>query len=299
MSLPPTSLIVCTRNRPGFVQAVVESILAGEQVPTEIVVIDQSDAADPELAAAETARGCELVYRLSRTRGLSAARNEGIDAARNDLIVFADDDILATPTWFAQLVSAAVDRGPRSVVTGQVRAGEPEVPGGFAASLMTAEQPMVYEGRVGDDILYPNNMAMFRSAVDEVGLFDERLGPGTRRFPGGGEDNDFCYRLLEAGYRVVYEPRAVLYHRAWRSPDDYVRLRWRYGRGQGGFYGKHLGLGDRHVLWRLTRDSGSLCWRILRNAPRRPRVAVGHAAFLAGLLSAAVEWTVTQGVRRR
>ena len=298
MSLPPTTLIVCTRNRPGFARAAVESILAGEQVPTEIVVIDQSDALDPDLSVAEPARGCELVYRPSPTRGLSAARNEGIAAARNDLIVFADDDILVTATWFAELVSAAVGRGPRAVVTGQVRGGEPEVPGGFAASLVTAEQPMVYEGRVGDDILYPNNMALYRSAVDEVGLFDERLGPGTRRFPGGGEDNDFCYRLLEAGYRIVYEPRAVLYHRAWRPPGDYIRLRWRYGRGQGGFYGKHIGLRDRHVLWRLTRDSGSLCWRILRDAPRRPRVAAGHGAFLAGLLSAAVEWTITERARR-
>lgn len=275
-----------------------ESILAGEQVPTEILVVDQSDAPDPQLAAAEPARGCEIVYRLSRTRGASAARNEGIGAARTDLLVFVDDDVLVTPTWLVRLVSSVVDRGPRSVVTGQVRAGEPEVAGGFAPSLITDEQPTVYEGRVGNDILFSGNMAMFRGAVDEVGLFDERIGPGTRRFPGGGEDNDFCYRLLEAGYRIVYEPRAVIYHRAWRAPDDYVRLRWRYGRGQGGFYGKHLGLRDRHVLWRLTRDSGSLCWRLLRDAPRRPRVAAGHAAFLVGLLSAVVEWTITQRVRQ-
>jgi O-antigen biosynthesis protein len=293
MNFPATSVIVCTRNRPGFAEGVIASMLGGVKVPAEIVVIDQSDIPDPGLAANLNAQGCAVVHRPSRTRGLSAARNEGVAVARNELLVFVDDDMIAPPTWFLALVSTLLERGRRTVVTGQVRPGEPEVPGGFAPSLITAAQPIVYAGRVGDDILYPNNMALFRSAVDEVGAFDERLGAGTKRFP-GAEDNDFCYRLLEAGYEIIYEPRALLYHRAWRSPTNYVRHRWQYGRGQGGFHGKHVGLRDRHILWRLVRDSGSLGWRTVRDAPRRPRVAVGHMAFLAGMLSAFARWTMTE-----
>lgn len=299
MSFPPASVIVCTRNRPGFARSIVASILGAEHVPDEIVVVDQSDVPDSDLGAMEPVGGCEIVHLPSHTRGLSAARNEGIATARHDLLIVVDDDMLAPPSWYSTLVGTLVARGSRAVVTGQVREGEPEVHGGFAPSLMTDERPAIYEGRVGRDILYPNNMALHRLAVDEVGPFDERLGPGTRRFPGGGEDNDFCYRLLEAGFIIVYEPAALLYHRAWRPETDFLRLRWEYGRGQGGFYGKHIGLGDRHVLWRLVRDSGSLCWRIVRDAPRRRRVAIGHAAFLAGLLSAAAEWNLTQREPRR
>jgi hypothetical protein len=136
-------------------------------------------------------------------------------------------------------------------------------------------------------------MALYRSAVEAAGAYDERLGPGTTRFP-ASEDNDFAYRLLDAGYAIHYEPSAIVYHRAWRPQSDFLRLKWRYGRGQGGFYGKHIWLGDRHVLWRLVRDSGSLCWRALRDLPRSPRTAAGHATFLAGLITGVADWSATR-----
>ena len=97
----------------------------------------------------------------------------------------------------------------------------------FAPSTKVDTAPAVYHGRLHEDVLYTGNMAMDRSAARAVGVFDERLGPGTS-FP-SAEDNDFGFRLLEAGYRIVYVPEALLYHRAWRSERDYVRLRWSYG----------------------------------------------------------------------
>ena len=40
---------------------------------------------------------------------------------------------------------------------------------------------------------------------------DEALGPGM---PSGvGEDSYLLYRIVRAGYTVVYEPAAFVYHR--------------------------------------------------------------------------------------
>ena len=95
-------------------------------------------------------------------------------------------------------------------------------------------------------------MAMYRSAIDCIGGFDERLGPGTC-FP-AAEDNDLGFRLLEAGFHIIYDPASVLYHRSWRTEKDYLPLRWGYGRGQGAYYARYLSLQDRHMIARMSLD---------------------------------------------
>ena len=292
--LVPASVIVPTRNRQTFVRELVSSIIGAETVPAEIVVVDQSDQADRELLGRPPERGCTVTYLHTTTRGASAARNEGIRLAGNDLLVFVDDDVLATPTWLSTLVAALEAAGERAIVTGQVRSGDPENDGGFAPSLNVDEQRAVYEGRAAANVLWTGNMAIFRTTLDRIGGFDERLGPGNKRFPGGGEDNDFCFRALEAGNRVVYEPNAVVYHRAWRPQSEYVAVRWRYGRGQGGFYGKHLRVRDPYIFGQLARHVLSCSGDAVRELPRSPRMAAGSAAYAAGIVTAALEWMVTQ-----
>ena len=139
-------------------------------------------------------------------------------------------------------------------MTGRAVGGQPESPGAFAPSLHLDPRPTVYRGRPGRDVLLPMNMALFRIAFAEVGGFDERLGVGTR-FP-SSEDNDFGFRLLEAGFDIVYDPEVFVVHRAWRRPEALLPLRWAYGRGQGAYYIKYWSLRDRYMLRRLGWDVG-------------------------------------------
>jgi GT2 family glycosyltransferase len=61
-------------------------------------------------------------------------------------------------------------------------------------------------------------LALRRSALDDVGLFDEGYSPAYI------EDIDLCWRLRGAGYRVHYAPTATLRHGESRSTTDRVRL---------------------------------------------------------------------------
>jgi GT2 family glycosyltransferase len=197
-----------------------------------------------------------------------------------------------TASWFGALIRALLHAGPRSVVSGRVLPGIVQTRGGFVPSIKTDENPAVYAGRVGEDVLYTNNAAMFSSAIDEVGEFDVRLGPGSRF--SNAEDNDLGFRLLEAGYRICYVPEAVLYHRAWRNEQDYLPLRWSYGRGQGAYCAKHLSLTDRYMMWRMVHHVKNHSMGFIRGVCRQPRLAYGDGIYLIGFLSGAIGWLVTQ-----
>lgn len=295
-SLPTTSLIISTRNRPGLLSDAVRSVLDGEVAPTEIVVVDQSDAAHPELSSCSGAPGTQLRYLWRPARGLSLGRNTGIAASTGEILVFIDDDVLVPPEWLRRIVTVLADAGDRSVVSGRVIAGEPEGPGAFAPSLIIDAHPAVFSGRPGRDVLSSMTMAMYRSAFSEVGTFDERLGAGSP-FP-SSEDNDFGYRLLEAGYRIVFDPGVVVSHRAWRPPAALLPLRWDYGRGQGAYFVKHASRRDAYMWQRMRRD----VWRHVRRAPRRlvrePRAGLADLVYSMGVLAGAAQWSLVSRCRR-
>jgi GT2 family glycosyltransferase len=308
----PATLIVCTRDRPEFLSRVVTSILEGHEVPDELLILDQSVEPHPVLATFVTPRTA-FRYVHSATSGLSRSRNLAIAAASHPTIVFTDDDVVVPPEWFGTIVRALAAAGPRSVVTGRVLATDAEVEGGFAPSLHPGAERAVYVGRVYQDPIATFNFALPRSAHDEVGGFDVRLGPGTP-FP-AAEDNDFGFRLLEAGYRIVFDPESVVYHRAWRDDRSYIPLRHGYGRGQGAFYAKHLSFEDRYMLRRMI---GTLInhvrrlpraalidlrawpaarrpqyWRSARRSSTSPTLAPGELAWIGGFIAGMIEWLAT------
>ena len=287
-SLPPSSLIICTRNRPTLLHETLASVFKGDAVPSEIVVIDQSAQFTLLSNLADQTRGCEIRHLPSATTGLCRARNIGIAAARHDLLIFIDDDMFVAQDWFGTLIRALVESGSRTVATGRVLPTDEGGQDGFVPSLVLSETPQMYAGRLNTDVLAAGHMAMHRSIFEAIGPFDEDLGAGTR-FP-ASDDNDYCYRLLEAGFRIRYLPEAVIFHRAWRRASDYWQLRWGYGRGKGGFYAKHLRWQDRHMLARLLSDVGvrliRFPWRFLH----RPKLALGDLPYVAGVLTGVTDW---------
>ena len=271
------SVILATRNRPALMVDTVASLLRCDPRPDEVIVVDQSDRPHPGLFGVR--------YLWSESRGLSRANNLGTRAAIHDYLVFTHDDVLVEPDWYGRMMATFLREGPRTVVTGRVLAAEPESADGFAPSLNLSTTPMVYEGRGARDVIWPMNLALHRSALEKIGGFDERLGPGTP-YP-AAEDNDLCRRLLEAGCRIVFDPAAVVYHRAWRPWSEHASLRYDYGRGQGAFYAKHRD---------MRRLTGDVAGRLLRMG-RSGRTPREEMAYVRGLLSAAWQWSRQEGRR--
>jgi GT2 family glycosyltransferase len=292
------TVLVCSRDRPRLLAETVASVLASSRVPRELLVVDQSTVAQGELAALGGVRGCTVTYLHTTERGLSRARNTGLRAAAYDIVVLLDDDMLVEPEWLGCLLAGFVDGGACTVVTGRVLAGPHEEGDGVVppAALVTQPTAAVYRGRQSTDVMAGANVALHREVAIAIGGFDERLGAGAR-FP-SAEDNDMGLRLLDAGCEVRHVPGAVVLHRAWRSPRERALMRWRYGRGKGAFYAKHMRRSDPYALARLRADARARIAAAQRGLPHSPRASAGQLLYLAGMLTGAAQWLLYERRRR-
>src|ERR1044071_6757641 len=99
MNLPPTSIIIASRNRQDMLYSTVQSILDGAEVPAEIVIVDQSHEPYSPLADMGPQRGCEICYHWNQSAGTSKARNLALRFARYEYLVIIDDDLFVAKAW--------------------------------------------------------------------------------------------------------------------------------------------------------------------------------------------------------
>jgi GT2 family glycosyltransferase len=79
-------------------------------------------------------------------------------------------------------------------------------------------------------------MSFRRKALLEAGGFDESYGSGFR-----GDDTDVTFAVKQLGYKIVYEPKAVVWHKAL-GKISYTQEKWVYSyvRGSTYFYFKNI-----------------------------------------------------------
>jgi len=199
---------VCTFRRPAVVETLAS--LAGQALPAgyavRVIVADNDEqpSAGPAVRAAAERLGLNLLYVHAPARNISVARNACLEAAGADWFAFIDDDETASPGWLAALLAEAA-RGGWDAVLGPVKAVYgPEAPRWLAAGDFHSTAPV----RTGGAILkgYAGNVLIRRAAVTARALrFDEALGRQ------GGEDDDFFYRLTDAGGTIGYAPEALAF----------------------------------------------------------------------------------------
>ena len=99
------SVIIPVRNGEAFVADAVESVLAQQDVPAELIVVDDGST---DRTSERLARFAGRITVASlEGRGVSAARNRGMALAKGDLLVFLDADDLLPPGYLARFVEAA------------------------------------------------------------------------------------------------------------------------------------------------------------------------------------------------
>jgi GT2 family glycosyltransferase len=243
-------------TRANTVEAAACSILRQTWRDWELLIVGQGG--DPALpAVGRRIEGCDprIRYLHLPEMGLSRARNEVIRRSEGDVIAFIDDDCEADPQWLAVIASYLQADASLGLVGGAL-VPPPPVPGKLSACPTSLPVESLYDPALPPYVPPPGwdwvgaSVAIRADAVEQVGLFDELLGPGAP-FQ-SGEDTDYKLRLEAQRVRMVATPRAAVHHTYGRRMGFKAvgRLSSSYARGAGAVAGKLTAAGDpRGAAW--------------------------------------------------
>lgn len=221
---PFISVVICTRDRPERVQTWLRCISRQDYPRYEVVVVDNAPAWNIVRDSVAAAQGrVPFRYVCEPRPGLSWARNAGIAAAAGDIIAFFDDDGEPDRHWLAGLACGFAREDNVGCVTGMVLPARLDTPAQDLAEQFDGFckgrgfSPAIFSRHGPQSPLYPvppfgvgANMAFRREILARIGGFDVALGAGTPA--AAGEDTLALTMVLLAGYRIAYEPAALMRH---------------------------------------------------------------------------------------
>jgi GT2 family glycosyltransferase len=238
---------IATVNKPEALARCLDALLSGDVLPTEVIVVDQSQNDTTQLMIERyKPSAVAMVYIRQQQCGLSASRNAAIARTSCPVLAVTDDDCVPDREWVATIDQTFASPTAPDAMTGRVLPLGPESPGLYVVSPRESTTRVEFSGKVLPWIVGTGgNFAVRREWFARIGCYDERLGAGS---PGkAAEDADFLYRLLCAGARVRYEPDALIYHER-QSKDRRLASRWNYGYGIGAFCSIWLRQRDLYAL---------------------------------------------------
>lgn len=222
------SIIILCHNDRQYLRGCVASIRRNTRLSYELIFVDNGskDGVYEELKyIRRTSTRQVRIIRNSENRFFAGGNNQGIRAARGEFIVLLNADTVVTPGWLTGMIGC-VRRDPRIGLVGpytnQAAGLQVLWPQGYRRiedlpdwsrswSRARRGRTRLVPWLVGFCFLIP------RAVVDEIGVLDERFGPG------GFEDYDYCLRVRLAGYEMAIAEDVYIHHFGGRG---YVNMRY-------------------------------------------------------------------------
>lgn len=224
-SIPKTfaaSIIIPVFNKVELTQQCLTKLAEVTQgLDYEVIVVD-NHSTDGTAEFLSRLGGDVQILRNQDNLGFAKACNQGAKAARGRYRVFLNNDTIPLEGWLTAMVQE-VEQHPEVAVVGSKLLYEDGTiqHAGVAFSRVTFSPYHIYRGFPADSPAVNRRrefqcvtgacMLVRREAFESVGGFDE----GYRN---GFEDVDLCLKIREQGWRILYQPKSVVYHLESRTP---------------------------------------------------------------------------------
>ena len=212
------SIIVPVFNRPDEVDELLQSLCGQTIKDFEVLIVEDGSVKPCKDVCDKYASILDLHYYAKENSGPGQSRNYGAERAKGEWLIILDSDVVL-PKDYLQAVDAEVST-PLPVREGQ--GGESLAafggPDASHPSFTPVQKAISYSmtsffttggirgGKKKLDKFYPRsfNMGIKREVYQQLGGFSKM------RF---GEDIDFSYRIVEAGYKTMLIPEAWVWHK--------------------------------------------------------------------------------------
>ena len=202
------SIIVPVYNRPDEVDELLQSLCEQSLKDFEVVIVEDGSQKDCKEVAGRYTDRLDVKYFMKPNSGPGQSRNYGAERAQGDYLLVLDSDVVL-PTGYLQAVDDELRRQPADAFGG---------PDAAHPSFTDVQKAISYSmtsffttggirgGKKKLDKFYPRsfNMGIRREVYLQLGGFSKM------RF---GEDIDFSYRIVEAGYQPRLFPSAWVWHK--------------------------------------------------------------------------------------
>ena len=235
------SVYIPCYNAASYLECSLTGLLNQTRPPDEILIIDDGST-DNSVEVAS--RFPVKVIRHEKNRGLAAARNTAFANASFELVGAIDADVLPAPDWLEHLSKHFDD--PHVVGTsGRLLEAFRTTPAdAWRATHMSQDL-----GLEKIEIEWPSHKCLGgfgtilrKSAVQAVGGYDEQYRTNF-------EDVNLVRRLVNARYKLIFEPQAVAHHQRRDSLSSVVRTYWRWE-----FFTHYFNGGYNHIWLKILMN---------------------------------------------
>jgi GT2 family glycosyltransferase len=222
-SFPSVSVVVLTYNNWDYTAACLASLRAwSDYANLEIIVVDNASTDETRDRLERMARhDPRLRVILNDTNlGFAAGNNVGIRAATGDYVILLNNDTYVTRGWVRDLIRP-MQLDPTIGLVGPLTnniGNEQKIRLVYGSMAEMQEKARGFVRQRLRRTVETDNLAFFcvamrRAVIDQVGLLDEAYGIGFF------EDDDYCRRVRQAGYRMVIADDVFIHHHLSASFD--------------------------------------------------------------------------------
>jgi len=224
------SVIIPTYNRGKSLCDTLRSLFKQDYPNFEIIVVDQSTKKFPEKEEFLRKNKAKIRYLRLGSPNASLARNIGVKNSRGEILLFLDDDVICDKKLiFAHVANYASSKvgavGGRVLTPGQKIEGTKANVGQIT---FWGKFTDGFSSKVRQEVMtvITCNASWRKKVFEQLGGFDENFTGPIR------EDSDLSLRTIKAGYKIIFEPKAVVIHRrvisgGFRKSEG--RLKWYFG----------------------------------------------------------------------